>query len=241
MRRKSIFKQIVLVGLILLLSIFSTSCGWEYLGYPVIDLESDSNGNVFLVYEGSKYYRTDEIGEDPFVCTYFLNYEEREIIGANEVFVLGRLPVYVSPKDEEKMVIEVRVIGGPGYFIKEGFELPDIENSIIDKIFLQSGHYDIDNGDAKRSYIDDYGGDLRLHDIVELEQNVIDGQLHYYCYLELENFDFLKIGKYSIIENENCLYLRHELGNPYEEDIYYRIKDEYQETFRNAINELNNA
>ena len=63
--------------------------------------------------------------------------------------------------------------------------------------------------------------------------------LGYCCYLELEEFDFLKVGRFDIRELDDTLYFC--VSDYFKETFeykYYKIKDEYQEIFRNTIEKL---
>lgn len=245
MKRKKVFKLFA-VGCILLVLLLSTSCGFrECAGKPEMKWTTLPSGEKAMVYKGSTYIRNRDIVEDYLYGDYFVNFEERTVVAAVTT-IFARYAIYISTMDTENMILQNRVVGGIFYYVKEGFELPDIENTKINRIFLQEGCYDA-MSEARRKYIDSYGGGLMLHEIVEANERVLEEPPYVgTCFLELEGYAYLKVGQISVREAEGELYLcigedRHGVENRHDAYKCYKLKDEYQESFRNAINELNNT
>lgn len=234
------------IGCILPLLLLSTSCGYiECAGKPEIKWITLPSGEEAMVYKGSTYIKNENIKLDEFYGGYFANFEELEVVAA-ESTIFGRYPIYASKTDGETMFLRREVTGfiAYRYYVKEGFELPDVENTKINRIFLQEGWYDLDSTEARRKYIDSYGGGLTLYEIVEENESILEKNRVGTCYLELEGYAYLKVGQINVYEAEGELYLcigedRHGVENRRDTYKCYKLKDEYQESFRNAINELN--
>lgn len=231
------------VGCILPVLLLSTSCGFrECAGKPEMKWTTLPSGEKAMVYKGSTYIHNRDIVEDNLYGDYFANFEELEVVAAKST-IFGRYPVYASRTDGETMILHSQGIGGMFYYVKEGVELPDIENTKINRIFFQKGWYDA-MSEARRKYIDSYGGGLTLYEIVEANESILEENRVGTCYLELEGYAYLKVGKIFVYEAEGELYLcigedRHGVENRYDAYKCYKLKDEYQESFKNAINELN--
>ena len=223
--------------------LLSTACGYkEYAGVPKIKTIELSNGEIAISYNGSIYRKNEEITSDNISGEYFLNFEDREVVAVWNYMWLGKLPIYRSTMDTEKMILQVQEIGAtPSYYVKEGFELPDIENTEINKVFLQESMYDAEYGNACREYIDIYEGGLTLYEIVETNESMIEDQCVETCFLELEDYEYLKVGQISVYEADEQLYFCIGEDRTKTEAGYlcHKIKSEYQEVFRNAINQFN--
>ena len=203
-----------------------------------IEAVMNQEGERIITYDGKEYRYEIEIYQDCADAVYFANYEDRILIGQAGNFGCAGLPVYFSTKDKERKLIHYHVIGGAFYYLEVGVELPDIFASDISALFLQNEMYD-SLVQAQREYVSIDSG-KKFFDLIEEVPQEIEGQIKYACFLELEGFEFLKVGQFYVCESNNILYLRvnEEKFGIGDEAKYYEIKDEYQEAFKIAMERL---
>lgn len=223
----------------LILSLFflllSSGCGYiRYAKYPKIDIHN---------YEGQRY-----IGDDIILHNgYFMIYDNRIIVGRYLDLINCWSLAYFSNRDAEKNWLQ-----GNGYHqayasgLKEGFQLPNILETKISEARISCGNIEtyfvgveVKDSDIVISFNDG----IRITDILDIENPYehleIDNN-NRSCYFVLNDEPYLAWGINSeiVLYNDETYF---SCGAHCEEldYAYYKIKDEYQEIFRNAINELN--
>ena len=240
MKVKKILKGIA-CGCISAVLLSSTACGYfMYIGTPEVKWVELSDGTKGISYNGAIYRAYESpgmgLGLQPNNSDgeYHLNFAQGYKIPLAYNQILGRFPVYVSAMDEEEMVLYVwGAVAWHQLYVKEGFELPDMETTTIVNMFLLDGWEFISDElkIADRYYIDEYAGGCTLYDMVEEEAAERKGRYVDACYLELEGYEYLQ-AQLSVYEVEDTLYL---CFSEYRYDEMHEIKPEYQEMFRNAL------
>lgn len=234
-------KKVALI-LILFFSLLGSGCGYiRYAKYPKIDLSN---------YEGQRYISGDIMFDRD---GYFMIYDNRVIVGRYLNLLSCWSIAYFSNRDTEKNWLQ-----GNGYnqayanCLKEGFKLPNILETDILEARIPCRNIRPDYSIGVKVQEDDivirFTDGIRIVDILDIEnpcQGLKMSKDPKSCYFVLKEDSYLAWGSYSgIVDYNNELYFEY-FGVSFNSDArsvkYYPIKDEYQETFRNAINELNNT
>lgn len=246
MKGKKMVKAIA-ACLLTVVSLSATACGYfQHIGVPEVKWVELSDVERAISYNGAIYRENSDITEGTwFRGDYFLNYSQgyNTPLAYNQIF--GRNLVYTSAMDKEEMVLYVYgAVAWHAFYVKEGFELPNIETTKIGKVFLQYGSDDkINDKFADRVYVDIDDSDLILYDLVEEELLPVAGKYRYIdCYLELEGYEFLQVGQMYVYNYEGEIYLS--IGDnrgvePDAEEKMQKVKPEYQQAFMDAYTKLN--
>lgn len=183
---------------------------------------------------------------------YFMVYDNLEIIGRHLDLLNCWSIDYFSNRDVEK-----NWRSGNGNiqeyanYLKEGFELPNILDSKLLEMRIPCGDINesigvkIDENDT----VIGFDEEITLQRVVDLQNRYENIEMYnklITCYFVLREFPYLAWGNRGgcvLYENEIYLFCNYRIEENIDgyDSVYYKIKDEYQETFRNAINELNNA
>ncbi|MBQ9728849.1 MAG: hypothetical protein IJV85_04560 [Clostridia bacterium] len=200
--------------------ILCSGCGdfFEVYQYPKAEFTKEGN----LIYEGQLYTNYD-IGDDGYLLTGEL-YPILRCYG-NYGCLSGYTSMKVSAQDLEKNII-TRFMN---HYVKEGFELPDkaFQCNISD-ILLYSRRNEESIQLSRLNY--------PICDIAESEglQLEIENSTSITCYLKLVEYDYLEGILYIERYNDELYVLTSNLNSK-----WYKIKDEYQEIFKTAMEELN--
>lgn len=246
MKIKKILKGIA-CGCVSAVLLCSTACGYfQHIGVPEVKWVELSDVERAISYNGAIYRENSDIMEGTWARgDYFLNYSQGYNTPLAYNQILGRNLVYTSAMDKEEIVLYVYgAVAWHAFYVKEGFELPNIETTKIGKVFLQYGSDDkINDKFADRVYVDIDDSDLILYDLVEEELLPVAGKYCYIdCYLELEGYEFLQVGQMYVYNYEGEIYLsigdNRGLGLDAEQKMQ-KAKSEYQQAFMDAYTKLN--
>ena len=228
----------------LILSVFflflGSGCNYfKYAKYPKVQV-NEYDGYVYIHNQIDLYKG------------YFMVYDNLEIIGRRLDLLNCWSIDYFSNRDVEK-----NWRSGNGYMqeyanaLKEGFELPNILDSKLLEMRIPCGDiYEsigvkIDEGETVICFDEE----ITLQQVIDLQnrnENIETDNKLITCYFVLREFPYLAWGNRGgivLYQHEIYLFCNYWIEeNIYGYDsVYYKIKDEYQEVFRNAIKEFNNA
>ena len=198
-------------------------CNCEIHDYPLFSTEK---GGV-LIYKNVKYHHKREVG--------FRDIESEVIVGRMKDMYGSCFSITVSSLEVEPNIVKWE---RGWFYVKEGFELPDYKNPIMEKFFIKDYYGNISN---KRIIIKEIAG-KKLNDIVE---EVIPCSFEFWKAMKgfsvgagynILGYPYLYYGDLEIREYEGNYYIQLYVGN-----YCGKVLDEYQDLFRNAINELNNT
>lgn len=225
MIKKWIFSFIIIVSLCM------TGCvGYEYLNYPTLEYNTGD-----AIYNGKKYeyivtFRIQELNLIPV-------YDE-QIIVARTSHLLEYFPIYFSNRDVEKEWMISNVAAGGTHYIKEGFSLPNGNTLTYSEVYftLQDEQAAVQIN-SKNPQVDLFG--VKLADVIDMN-NVywsLDAE-EVGCSLFIsQEYPYIAWGNAtSLMLYNNEVYI-YNWG--IQNSRYYRIRDEYQATFKTAIEELN--
>lgn len=238
------FISFLVVIMILCCAFLFGGCNYfQYSEYPFLEKTEEKNiiynGNEYIYIGGNTVDRT-YLRDDRW---YYLDYAKLSPVGSVWHGIIGGLPsrclVYVSDLDIEENILYIDE-GYPCCYVKEGFEFPDIYETNIADIYLGIDRMQILCGGSKNIFSNSLNAEIVFYDLVESEVSMIDDsgiEECAQCYFQLENYEFLQCYGMKIYEIEDLLYCQ-TASTSYGNREYYKIKDEYQEAFRNAITEL---
>ncbi len=217
-------KRFICLFLCAITCLLGCSCGEYIQGLQCPWAEYTEDGN--LIYEGNLYIARSNFSNDG----YIVNYKNWYPI-LKTPWMYGPITMTVSENDSDKNIIH----GYGLYYVKDSLNLPkhafecEISNIYFETRGLENNiRINLDALEYPLSHIVE-GEGLSLFN----ESGRLDGanSLKISCYLEFTQYDFL-LGYYSVVEYNGELYFE-------QINDAYKIKDEYQEIFRNAIEELN--
>ena len=237
---KKIFSLVISVVLLFC----CTSCIWmadlrdKYKEYELIDLDV---ANATVIYNGIEYDAYSVTRDPKWSHRDGFRLNGEQVIVAKEFSVSTYCPLYVSADDVEENILVAH--NGVIYAAKKDFTLPQIEKDPLSSVYIQS----IPDETEKVAVIESTTEGFYLRDFMEFEKTFDyqegtskrDGQCRMSCVFE--EYQYLRWVFISVawIDGEiYCLY--NNLGDLAKlESGYYKVKTEYQATFKTAIEELN--
>ena len=236
-------RSVRLLGFIVLFSILSSFSGCAYFVYGDYPFLEKVEGSSALIYNNSKYIYTQTIKPNyGYKAEYSLNYLDLTMVGKVKDKGSPISLVYTSNFDGEENFLYIKgsALSRSGIWVKESFEFPDIYSSEIENIFVGEDYYTSET-EAQRIYLSLEEKGLTYHNIIDTDsaELVLDEELEIlaHSFFELKNYKYLKVGYLGIFAIESDLYVSNNFGE--EGETYHKINNEYQEVFRNAIEELN--
>ena len=222
---------------------------WLYLQQETLEIEDTEDGRSFIDYNGNRYFYKWEIETDKYPEKYGLYGDEKHLVGKIYNFIYPVSPVYVSDLDKDVNVLYVQkssIWSFGGCFLKEGVVLPDIYTTPIDIIIISLG--DTDRADGLQGFMNErlcvptLTPNTTYYDIVDQSSRAqIDTkrfEVVFHGYLGIKGFEYLKVQYLAIFEVENEICIAESRASLVDVIDYYKVKSEYQEVFRNAMNEL---
>lgn len=211
---------------------------------PEIERNEDDN----IVYNGN-VYSTKYRASDSFIADYYsysadfrerFGVEKNKIIAHGEYYLFGNPFYIIGEKDFGDAVITAAhgdILDYPSYRIKDGFELPDIESCEISSIFIDD-RYGFNWKDDVQVCEFESNDSKFLFDIIDKESMLtyqdiksLSTEKQGYVIFDLKEYETFYIGFLAVLKIDDSYYVT------YKED-YYRIVDEYQIDFKNAISRL---
>ena len=189
----------------------------EYHEYP--NLYDEETGEY--IYDGNVYYEKNLHGIGLCLAG------DKIIVGRGPTMYGGCIPMYKSEYDTEANVLQ----NAYGYYIKEGITIPkDILSCQIESITLKTSENSI------KIVWESFFSSLTIKDILKMDEELEYAQLNERAIMKVEivGYPYLTSNGIGLYDYDGILCL----GFNVDRHKYCRIKDEYQETFRNAINEL---
>ncbi len=160
----------------------------------------------------------------------------------------GFSSVYVSDFDPEANILSVGSMYG--YYVKEGFVFPtDPDNMSVDRVFIGVNEY-AEGGYDDRIYLPDLGDGFTYASMLETEKETlkVSSEERYLerCSFELEGYRFLNSCNFYLLDFGGTMYATRyeevELIASNGEYSYvmdcYKLKEEYQETFKEAFDRV---
>ena len=225
----------------------------KYSQYPTLEwVSSEGNTEGYYIYNGKRYYPTDKIGVDDKGDEYCINHHDWELVASRWWLNSMKTPVYVNELDKDENVLYMpAVYAADVYFVEENFRFPDVYNTEISNIFLATGAMDWAAKNEVRNYLQYSWDGITYNDLVEEEIIYIERESGtwggwYRVYLELTNYEYFKSVGVSVAEVDNELYMlvnqRKCVERENSSTIFgfdcQKIKPEYYEVFRNAMDQL---
>ena len=132
-------------------------------------------------------------------------------------------------------------------YFKKGFVFPDCDNDEIEKVVISDMHYD--NNPKNNMIVKQFNESLYLNDMIDCETALVEGNewINRSCsaYITFKNYKEIMLSDLWIYEYKDEIYLEirdatphNRSYNPYNK---YKVRDEYQELFKSAINEYRTA
>lgn len=232
------------------LSIFAGCNALQYPQYETLEIEKSEDGTAFIAYKGNRYFYNVAIETNHYPQKYGLYINEKQLVG--KIYYGIFFPVsliYVSDLDKDANVLYVQqgsMFSPSGCWLKEGVVLPDMYTASIDNIIISLGDADEIHGLMDESVcVPTLTPNTTYYDIVDqssltqLDTKGVEVAIH--GYLGIKGYEYLKVQYLAIFEVENEICIAESRIGLVDVVEYYKVKPEYQESFRNAINELNNT
>lgn len=228
------------------LSIFAGCGSIKYFQYQTLEIETE-DGKSFIDYNGNRYFYKYEIEVRHYSEKYGLRFNDKQLVGKIYNGILPASLVYVSDLDKESNVLYVKqssMFSVRGCFLKEGIELPDIFTSSIDNIIISLDSTDKPDGLMNETVcVPTLSPDTTYYDIVDQESvaqlDTTGVEVAFHGYLGIKGYEYLKVQYLAIFEVDNEICIAESQIGLVDIVDYYKVKPEYQEAFRNAMNELN--
>ena len=199
----------------------------EYHDYPFL-YNKETGG---IVYNGNVYYQ-----QDIYWKGFVLKEDEERVIVGKEIHLYGMcMPIYKSVNDIDANILFPK--GSYMPYIKEGVTFPDdVLDCEYSKIVLKSA-----NNKKVVVESENFVFPITIDELIKAEDKNV-GYAWEYGVADIEfdivGYPYLTSIFTDIYIYDNIIYFCDWDGD---DSRFYPIKDEYQEVFRNAINELNNA
>lgn len=207
------------------------------------------NNEKYFFVNTLSYYENGEWIEPEYYIE--LNYCEEKMVASLYTPYLGIFPgfssVCVSDFDPEANILSM---SGYGYYVKEGFVFPtDPDNMAVDRAFIGVNEDSV-SGYDDRIYLPDLGDGFTYASMLEEEKETlkVSSEERYLarCSFELEGYKFLKSCNFYLLDFGGTMYATRyeevELIASTGEYSYvmdcYKIKEEYQETFKSAFDRV---
>ena len=211
----------------------------QYKEYEKVELDVPT---ATVIYNGMEYVACDVTRDPKWSHRDGFRLNGEQIIVAKRFQTSAYVPIYVSLYDVEQYLLVDH--SGFIYAAKKDFALPHIEESPLSSVFIQPISSEETEG---FTVLDNTNGSIYLRDFMSFEmsydisegESKRDGLCGISCVFE--EYQYLRwiFMDLAWIDGEiYCLY--NNLGDLAKlESGYYKVKTEYQEVFRNAIEELN--
>jgi hypothetical protein len=228
-------KKISLILLIVITIFVLTSCVYYVSQAKFTD---GLNGDI-ISYNGALYYRQTRTSDFE---KYYYEIDLIDFNDPNNKQMVGLIPfiksIWVIYPDE--LSDNVLVVRGKGisrsYFFKEGFEFPKHNEAAISKIILSEGGYESITEISDQTIV-------TWSDIVDYSTTIpfdsFQGDI-FSCYGVLKDYSIpLYTGQFWVILFENVVYIGAERDiRSGDNKVYYKVSDEYQELFKNAMEQI---
>ena len=210
----------------------------QYKEYEKVELDVPT---ATVIYNGMEYVACGVTRDPKWSHRDGFRLNGEQIIVAKRFQTSAYAPIYVSLYDVEQYLLVDH--SGFIYAAKKDFTLPHIEKNPLSSVYIQS----IPDETEKVAVIESTTEGFYLRDFMEFEKTFDyqegtskrDGQCRMSCVFE--EYQYLRWVFISVawIDGEiYCLY--NNLGDLAKlESGYYKVKTEYQATFKTAIEELN--
>ena len=254
------FNKKILCVMMAVLSCFCfSSCGYvaDYLfekwkqevdSYPdLMEVEryQDESGVHMLEYNNKEYIMCDPVSSPIADDAYTLVMDDAVLVckvyGAHAFS-----PLYISRKDIEENVLAR--MNGRIYAVRKGFTLPSLHNDTFSKVYLRPNGSLVESNERTVAVLEN----VSLMDFIETEMVAECKMGNPYwdafssCGYNMRciffDYEYLAVDSIGVMLFEGISYIRYDgLGCGELENGFYKVKDEYQEVFKNEINEGNNV
>jgi hypothetical protein len=221
-------KKISFIILISIILCMLTSCGAEN-DAKLIDFNT-------ITYNGATYCRADDDDWDL--------YYTQPLGLSNALFPSKRMQrVGITPflstiwaQQSQTMSNDILILYSPwtnvSCFFKEDFEMPEYNELTLDKIFIFLPLENID--------VIDFSEDetVTWADIIDYEVEITHNldNIHWVCASTKEYSDLIHTGVYYVVVIDDVAYIQ---VHPTYVFLFYKITDEYQDIFKEAIDKAN--
>ena len=225
-------KKICLILIILMVLSLFTSCNTEHSA-RLVDFDVISyNDSLYYAKPWNSNFSIYYYYEDPWV------YEEVDSINSPRIkvdFPLMRAWIYCENHFGDNILLLWSWNAGHlSFYFKEGFVFPQYNEVALSKILLERG---------KTESIIEFSDDeiITWKDIIDYSTSIKteNNSLSYWCYGELKDYSTcLCTGTFYVVEIDDVVYIN--VDCPTQEDnTYYKISKEYQQAFKDALNNSN--
>lgn len=219
------------------------------------------DNNKAILYNGATYNLIDNRD--------FLNYYEDAIYSSKSdykaesrsvgiaPFIIPKAIVIYFEEDFGDNVLCIHGVGyAPSFYLKEGFEFPDYRDVVISRLCVSESHRvydDPDEADVIHSEkVDKFFDNCNfcLNDVIDFTTPIIlsdNASWLCQCYGILRDYSTFLLGDFMFILHDGTLYYRHDsyfsgdLLYIDEEPEVYKVKEEYQQMFRDLLIEANDG
>lgn len=226
-------KKICLVLIVVTVLSLLISCSSEPRAKHVDSGVISYNDSLYYAQPWNSDFSIHYYYEDPWV------YEEIDSVNSPRIkvdFPLNRAWIYCENHfGDNILLLRSWNAGHLSFYFKEGFALPKYNEVALSKILLSQG---------KSKPTIELSDDVNVtwNDIIDYTTSIKKEKYcsSYWCYGELKDYSTcLRTGCFYVIDIDGVVYIC--VDRPIQEDeaIYYKISEEYQQVFKDAINNPN--
>ena len=254
------FNKKILCVMMAVLSCFCfSSCGYvaDYLfekwkqevdSYPdLMEVEryQDESGEHMLEYNNKEYIMCDPVSSPIADDAYTLVMDDAVLV-CKVYDAHAFSPLYINQKDIEENVLAR--MNGRIYAVRKGFTLPSLHNDTFSKVYLRPNGSLVESNERTVAVLEN----VSLMDFMDAERVAECKMGNPYwdafssCGYNMRciffDYEYLAVDSIGVMLFEGISYIRYDgLGCGELENGFYKVKDEYQEVFKNEINEGNNV
>ena len=234
--------KIILLLLTLCITLnVNVGCNSTYSESISIAKETESGT---IIYNGCVYEYREEINRDRYLYE-LLHYNELKVVASlwTGDVIPRKTPVLVSDLDINENILKIDgpAFGASGYFVKDDFTLPVASDGMeVEKIFIASETTPISVSNVQGIT---YNNLFEFTDVVLK----IDKKERFKseCYCILKGYEYIRSCRFYLIEQNDVLYGTRYMNIEDEDNFSItafdcrKLKDEYQEVFKTAMNQFN--
>ena len=185
-----------------------------------------------FIWNGDRYIETEIYNDKGFILN-----SEVVPIAKIETFYGNWMSIDAIEGVEDYNILSATIYR---YYLKEGVQLPKVYRCTLDGITLESSFWVDGERVRAKVVVDLFDEPFVMQDVLE-EDYIVWGpkQVSAICRLNLRDYSSFTSEFIDLVEEQGELYIRcQSVISESGQEEHYKVKDEYQQSFREALNKL---